>query len=227
MLVLVMHFKSNSCTQYRWAQSAGETFLKLLGNVNMLEMRSHFIFSIARKCTQIAFELFDIQMFLVDVKCQLTVAMQNFATLRTDSLAVIDLLALRQMHVFDVSRDVEFSVCRVITVTALVVFDFGVHSSNVQGNFPPLGELFATDGTLFATIEFGEFAEFNIDEMQRQLNLLGISRNRVSASLWFNQRSFEQNFNMFQNFVFHLSIFDWLMFAGNLVKLIEIMALIC
>lgn len=89
-------------------------------------------------------------MLSIDVKCQLTVAMHNFAAMWADSFAVIDLFGFGQMNIFDVTSDIELCVGGIVALVALIVFDFGMHSANVEGDLAFFGELFAADGTLFA-----------------------------------------------------------------------------
>lgn len=124
---------------------------ELLRNVHILLMKSHFIFAIASERASIACELFDVQMFLIDVQRELTISARNFTAMRTDAFTIVDnIIALWQVNVPDVSCNVELGAGGEVANVTLKVFHFGVHAANVQWNFPLFGELFVADGALFA-----------------------------------------------------------------------------
>lgn len=118
-------------------------FLELLWNVNVLEMTSDFIFSIASKSTQITFELLDHQMFLSYVECQLIVASHGFPAVGTNSFISL-VFSLRRVNVLNMSDDVKSCVGRVVAVFTMMILNLCVHSFNVKFNFALLSKAFAT-----------------------------------------------------------------------------------
>lgn len=114
-------------------------------------MKSHLVLAIAGERASIARELFDVQMFLVDVQRELTVATRNFTAMWTDAFTIVDdVVTFWHVNVPDVAGNVELGAGGEVASVTLKVFHFCVHATNVEGNFSLFSELFVADGALFA-----------------------------------------------------------------------------